>query len=403
MEKYVDTVRAGKNTKTLTAACPAGAGKRASTKEPVRWIAGIFVILLLNVILLPGSEKIYAAVHEIDFSTFLKAGAAEKNYVADGKVVSFLLDDICTLAEPLMEAYMNGDIQRVEYQDPMDKSFKPLTPDYSSLCSWDVPDGTAGKQTCFRLILANGDIYKSKTYVIKDGASYCVGTKVVDLRNGPVKMTGSVSAPASFSPEYLALAIYDTIASAAEYDHTFYKPPMFYHDDMYVVDFDLNNDGKADLHYEEDAMLGEYSILSRLSTSSVPGAYTIRLSNAAKQAEETQKRVYFENLTLLFPKGANPMSVKPKTASVNFKKLQKKNQTLKVSKVLDFKKKGQGTITYIKLSGNKKIKIDKKTGKVTVKKGLKKNTYKVKVKIKAAGNDNYLPGEVKVTYKVKVK
>ena len=97
------------------------------------------------------------------------------------------------------------------------------------------------------------------------------------------------------------------------------------------------------------------------------------------------------------------MSVKPRTASVNFKKLQKKDQKLKASKVLNFKKKGQGTITYIKLSGNKKIKIDKKTGKVTVKKGLKKNTYKVKVKIKAAGNDNYLPGEAKVTFQVKVK
>ena len=44
------------------------------------------------------------------------------------------------------------------------------------------------------------------------------------------------------------------------------------------------------------------------------------------------------------------------------------------------------------------------TGKVTVKKGLKKGTYNVKVKVKALGNNNYKASVTKtVTFKVKIK
>ena len=66
--------------------------------------------------------------------------------------------------------------------------------------------------------------------------------------------------------------------------------------------------------------------------------------------------------------------------------------------------KGQGNKTYVKVSGNKKIKINKKTGKITVKKGLKKGTYKVKVKIKAAGNKNFKSSGCKQeTFNIMVK
>ncbi len=102
-------------------------------------------------------------------------------------------------------------------------------------------------------------------------------------------------------------------------------------------------------------------------------------------------------------KAANPLAVKAKTVKVKFSALKKKAQTLAVSKVITFSKKGQGTLTYAKSSGNKKITINKKTGKVTVAKGLKKGTYSVKVKIKAAGNANYKASAYKtVTFKIKI-
>ena len=97
-----------------------------------------------------------------------------------------------------------------------------------------------------------------------------------------------------------------------------------------------------------------------------------------------------------------PMTVKAKTATVKAAKLKKKAQTLAVGKVLTVKK-AEGAVTYTKKSGNKKITIAKKTGKVTVKKGLKKGTYKVEVVVAAAGTDQYKAGQKTVTFKVKVK
>ena len=108
--------------------------------------------------------------------------------------------------------------------------------------------------------------------------------------------------------------------------------------------------------------------------------------------------------TFKINKAVNPLSIKAKTVKVKFSTLKKKKQVLAVSKVIKFTKKGQGTLTYVKSSGNKKITINKKNGKVTVKKGLKKGTYKVKVKIKAAGNANYNASAYKaVTFKIIIK
>ena len=44
-----------------------------------------------------------------------------------------------------------------------------------------------------------------------------------------------------------------------------------------------------------------------------------------------------------------------------------------------------------------------RTGKITVKKGTKKGTYKIKVKISAAGDGNHFAKSVTKTIKVKVK
>ena len=72
--------------------------------------------------------------------------------------------------------------------------------------------------------------------------------------------------------------------------------------------------------------------------------------------------------------------------------------------MIAFTTKGQGKLTYSKVSGNQQIAIDKTTGKVTVKKGLKKGTYQVKAKVKAAGNANFKASAWKtVTFTVRVK
>ncbi len=98
----------------------------------------------------------------------------------------------------------------------------------------------------------------------------------------------------------------------------------------------------------------------------------------------------------------NPMTVKGKTAKLKASKLKKKSRTVKLSKALTIKN-SKGKLTYAKVSGNKKITINKATGKIKVKKGLKKGTYKVKVKVTAAGNADYKAGAQTKVFKIRVK
>lgn len=64
----------------------------------------------------------------------------------------------------------------------------------------------------------------------------------------------------------------------------------------------------------------------------------------------------------------------------------------------------KGKLTYAitskgKLSG---VKISKTAGTITVPKGTKKGTYKIKVKVTAAGNSNYKSGSKTVTITIKI-
>ena len=102
-------------------------------------------------------------------------------------------------------------------------------------------------------------------------------------------------------------------------------------------------------------------------------------------------------------KAANALKIKGKTATVRYSKLKKKAQTLKAARVIRFVNKGQGRINYAKSSGTKKITINKKNGKMTVKKGLKKGIYKVKVKVTAKGDAAHRKATKAVTFKVKIK
>ena len=101
---------------------------------------------------------------------------------------------------------------------------------------------------------------------------------------------------------------------------------------------------------------------------------------------------------------ANPVKVEAvkATPTVKASVLKKKDQTIPLKKVAKVKK-AKGKVTYSKKSGNKKIKIDEKTGKVTLKKGLKKGTYTVKVKVQDHGTKKYKAKASTVTFKIKVK
>lgn len=124
-------------------------------------------------------------------------------------------------------------------------------------------------------------------------------------------------------------------------------------------------------------------------TAKKAGTVTIKATNNGKTASVKIKVV----------KKANTMTVKGRTVTAK----AKQKTTFKTAKVLTIKK-AQGTVVYKKLSGNSKISINAKTGKLTVKKGLKKGkTYTVKIKVTAKGNKAYKSKSKTVNVKIKVK
>ena len=99
----------------------------------------------------------------------------------------------------------------------------------------------------------------------------------------------------------------------------------------------------------------------------------------------------------------NTLTVASKTAKKAPKAKRRKKTTISAAKLYNFTDKGQGTLTFSKVSGKKQFSVNKKTGKITVKKGLKKKTYTVKVKIAASGRTVFAATTRTVTLKIKVK
>ncbi|MEE3468229.1 MAG: hypothetical protein VZQ83_07300 [Eubacterium sp.] len=109
-------------------------------------------------------------------------------------------------------------------------------------------------------------------------------------------------------------------------------------------------------------------------------------------------------------KAANPMKLKAGTASVKYSVVNKKAKTIKRAKVLKVSN-AEGKLSFQYVGAEKgmknyksSFKVAAKTGNITIKKGLKKGTYKLIVKVKAAGNDAFKPSSWKaaiVTIKIK--
>jgi hypothetical protein len=102
-------------------------------------------------------------------------------------------------------------------------------------------------------------------------------------------------------------------------------------------------------------------------------------------------------------KRSQSMTIKGASKKVKRSKVKKKNLVIKVITV----KAAEGKVSYKIVGGNKKskkaLKIDGKTGKLTIKKGTKKGSYKVTVAVTAAGNDKYKACTKQVSVNIKVK
>ena len=94
----------------------------------------------------------------------------------------------------------------------------------------------------------------------------------------------------------------------------------------------------------------------------------------------------------------NPLKVTTNKKTVKAKKLKKGKLTVKALTI----KNAAGELSFKKLGGSKKLGVTK-TGKITIKKGTKKGTYVIKIKITAKGNSRYKPKTIRKTVTIKVR
>ena len=104
--------------------------------------------------------------------------------------------------------------------------------------------------------------------------------------------------------------------------------------------------------------------------------------------------------TFTIKKASQTLKVTKSTKTVKYSKVKSAKQKVKaITKVSGAK----GTVTYTKTAGSKYLTVNKSTGKITVKKGTPKGTYKIKVKVKSASTTNYKSASKAVTITIKVK
>ncbi|MBR5337893.1 MAG: InlB B-repeat-containing protein [Lachnospiraceae bacterium] len=166
--------------------------------------------------------------------------------------------------------------------------------------------------------------------------------------------------------------------------------------------------GIADKTYTGKAITQKFKVMLGTATLKNNTDYTVTYKNNKNAGTATVtlkgkgKIKGKKTVTFKINKAANPLKVTGKTATVKQKNLKKKSQTLDVSKVIKTVKQCKGKVTYVKDSGDDRISINKKTGKVTVKKGTPKGNYSAVVNVTAAGDKNYNSATRTVTITVKV-
>lgn len=125
------------------------------------------------------------------------------------------------------------------------------------------------------------------------------------------------------------------------------------------------------------------------------GTATITVSAAASGNYKAASA----KVTIKVAKGTPTIKVKTTSKTLKVATVKKKAQKIALGASVNSK----GKMSFKKVSGNKAITVNTKTGALTVKKGLKKGTYKVKVQITSKATGSYNAGKKTVTVTVRVK
>lgn len=140
---------------------------------------------------------------------------------------------------------------------------------------------------------------------------------------------------------------------------------------------------------------GGYRLVYSNPNSTNAGTYTVAVEASGPNCTGTSAKA-----TYTIARAANPLAVKAVAKSLKAKKVKKKSKVISGAlKVTGAK----GPLSYKRLKGSKKLKVNAKTGKITVKKKAKKGLHTIVVQVNARGDTNHLSASKTVTVNIKVK
>lgn len=159
--------------------------------------------------------------------------------------------------------------------------------------------------------------------------------------------------------------------------------------------FSLNAKAKGKLTYKSsNTKVAIVDSKGKVTLKGV-GSATITVSAAATgdyKAASTK-------VTVKVAKGTPTIKVKTTSKTLKVAAVKKKAQKIALGASVNSK----GKMSFKKASRNKVITVNTKTGALTVKKGLKKGTYKVKIQITSKATKSYNAGKKTVTVTVRIK
>lgn len=141
---------------------------------------------------------------------------------------------------------------------------------------------------------------------------------------------------------------------------------------------------------------------TKVATVDKNGKVTIKGVGTAKititAAAKGNYKAATKTVTIKVAKAAPTIKVKTTSANVRYANLRSRAQVFSLGASVNSK----GKLTYKKLSGSSAISVAS-NGRVTVKKGMKKGTYKTVIRVYAGAKGNYNSGYKTVTVTVRVR
>ncbi|WP_026497795.1 hypothetical protein [Butyrivibrio sp. WCD2001] len=143
-----------------------------------------------------------------------------------------------------------------------------------------------------------------------------------------------------------------------------------------------------------------YTITGNKGTNAGSYKATAKLKNGYTWPDGSKKNKSFK---WKIKKAPNPIAIKThKNYKVKYSKIKKSSLVVPYGKLFRASK-AIGKKRYFIVKGSNVASVDKSTGKVTIKKGVKKGTYDITVKVTAQGDKNNEKGVVTGTFRITVK